>query len=45
VVITGDTGEAPMKALQACGAPVLHKPFPPEALIRAIERQLGQAGR
>ncbi len=40
VVVTGDTGEAPMKALQACGAPVLHKPFPAEALLKALQQQL-----
>ncbi|MGQ0599685.1 ATP-binding response regulator, partial [Aquabacterium sp.] len=40
VVITGDTGEAPMKALQACGAPVLHKPFPAEALLKALQQGL-----
>jgi CheY-like chemotaxis protein len=42
VVITGDTGEAPLKALQECHAPVLHKPFPAEALLKAIEQQLRQ---
>jgi hypothetical protein len=31
-----------LKALQECHAPVLHKPFPAEALLKAIEQQLRQ---
>ena len=40
VVITGDTGAEPLRALQRCSVPVLHKPFPAEALLMAIEQQL-----
>lgn len=40
VVITGDTGSVPLQALQDCQAPVLHKPFPAEALLHAVQQQL-----
>jgi len=42
VVITGDTGAEPLQALAGCGVPVLHKPFPSQSLLKAIEQQLNK---
>ena len=39
VVITGDTGAEPLKRLQQSGVPVLHKPFPAEALLATMTAQ------
>lgn len=39
VVITGDTGTAPLHALQDAHVPVLHKPFAAEALLKACVAQ------
>ncbi len=36
VIITGDTAPAQLQMLADCGAPVLHKPFKPRDLLRAL---------
>ena len=36
VIITGDTTSTQLHALARCGAPVLHKPFKVEALLRLL---------
>jgi signal transduction histidine kinase len=40
VVITGDTGPGPLKALHDSAVPVLHKPFQAEALLKLLLTQL-----
>ncbi|NDY90846.1 sensor histidine kinase [Ideonella livida] len=41
LVVTGDTGAADLQALSALGWPVLHKPFGPDTLRRALARAGG----
>jgi CheY-like chemotaxis protein len=36
VIITGDTAPTQLQLLADCGSPVLHKPFKPKDLLRAL---------